>query len=608
MWKYKPVIFLTNLTLRKKILLLTVVGLVLGVAIFSFLGIRAVEQATETMLQERLTMAGLISDYIDETLQRTLSELKSTAQTIEINGTPENFEHQIENLKNTYSRLSIHISSVYLLSEEGQIIWSQPEAQETMSINISSYPSLMRTITKDETSISGVISVPLTEDPVVLLSSTTNKGQQGSKGIFIVAIDLDKSSIGGFISPIRLGKTGYVEIVDQSGIVAARTDPGPVLFPFERSDHSERFARLIAIGEPTRGVCHTCHEIEQEVKKRDVLAFVPLSITGWGVVIRQAEEESLAPIHKLQQNLLLFGIGFVIISLLFVVITTRDVISRIKVLTTASQRIAGGDLIRPVTTLGKDEIGVLAGTFDNMRAKLRASHEESKQLYQDLQHKDEIRRELLRDLLSVQEEERKRIARELHDETSQVLAGQSANLEVAMSMLPADTDELKAILKKTQNQSINILEDIHRLIYELRPSVLDDLGLVTAVQWLAENILEKEGVEVNFKTIGRVKKFDIQFETVLFRVIQEMLNNISKHSDAKFVYICLHFKKISIEVHVTDDGIGFDVEEAMSTKNRPRGLGLLGMKERLEIVRGSLRIKSHSGGGGTEIDINIPLN
>ena len=181
-----------------------------------------------------------------------------------------------------------------------------------------------------------------------------------------------------------MGQTGYVEIVDQNGIVVARTEPGPKLAPFEQSDHSGRFAALISAGKPTRGVCHTCHEPEQKVARKDVLAFAPLSAASWGVVIRQSEEEALAPTHELRQSLLLFGVGLVTIALLFVIITTRDVGSRIRMLTSASQRIAEGDLTRPVAALGKDEVGILAQTLDDMRTKLKTSYFELEQKTKEL--------------------------------------------------------------------------------------------------------------------------------------------------------------------------------------------------------------------------------
>jgi signal transduction histidine kinase/HAMP domain-containing protein len=325
-----------------------------------------------------------VADYVDEVLGRALTELENTARMIESGGANGNFEAQIEALEDTYSRLSIYTHGVYLLNEEGKIIWSKPEAPGMDTIDISFYPGISQAISRDEASISGLVSAPVTDTPVIFLISPTKEGRQGSKGVLVVAIDLTQSSIGGFVQPIRLGQTGYVEIVDENGVVVARTEPGPKLAPFEKSDHSGRFAALIAAGEPTRGVCHTCHEAEQKVERKDVLAFVPLSQAHWGVVIRQSEEEALAPTRELRQSLLLFGVGLVTIALLFVIITTRDIGSRIRTLTVVSQRIAEGDLISPVTTLGKDEVGTLAQTLDDMRIKLKTSYEELEQKTKEL--------------------------------------------------------------------------------------------------------------------------------------------------------------------------------------------------------------------------------
>ncbi len=174
-------------------------------------------------------------------------------------------------------------------------------------------------------------------------------------------------------------------------------------------------------------------------------------------------------------------------------------------------------------------------------------------------------------------------------------------------MLPSNANKTKAILRKTQVLSINILDELHKLIYELRPTLLDDLGLVAAIGWLVDNNLVTAGINSNFKTTGKVKRLDPQLETLLFRVIQEAVYNIAKHADAKSADVRLSFKKRLIGVRVRDDGRGFNVNEAISSKDRPRGLGLLGMKERVELVNGTLDIWSRPG-GGTEINIEIPLN
>jgi PAS domain S-box-containing protein len=245
--------------------------------------------------------------------------------------------------------------------------------------------------------------------------------------------------------------------------------------------------------------------------------------------------------------------------------------------------------------------------LDSIAAQIAISVENSK-LHQEVQRKEENRGELLREIFSIQEEERRRIARELHDETSQALASLAASLEAISGMLPSSTDKVRVRLRKAQALSISILDEIHKLTYELRPTLLDDLGLVAAARWLADNNLRAAGIRVKSRTTGREKRLPPQLEATLFRVIQEAVTNIARHSHAKNASVMLHFDKNIVKVRVSDDGEGFDVEEAISSKDRPRGLGLLGMKERVELVNGTLSIKSRPGGGGTKIEVEIPLN
>ena len=244
--------------------------------------------------------------------------------------------------------------------------------------------------------------------------------------------------------------------------------------------------------------------------------------------------------------------------------------------------------------------------LDSIASQIAIAIENAK-LHQEVQRKDESRGELLNEIFSIQEEERRRIARELHDETSQSLASLAASIEAIAGMLSSGSDEVRTRLRKVEKIAINALDEIHRIIYELRPTLLDDLGLVAAARWLADNNLGTAGVNVNFRTIGRVRRLPPRLETTLFRVIQEAVNNIARHSHAKNADVRLHFKKGAIAIRISDDGKGFDVEEAISSRERPRGLGLLGMKERVEMMNGTLIIRSRRG-QGTETNIEIPVN
>ncbi|MFH0913890.1 MAG: ATP-binding protein [Chloroflexota bacterium] len=256
----------------------------------------------------------------------------------------------------------------------------------------------------------------------------------------------------------------------------------------------------------------------------------------------------------------------------------------------------------------RDGQGNIFAVAELMRDVTEAKELELKitELHQEVQRQDAVRGELLREIFSIQEEERRRIARELHDETSQSLASLAASLEAASSMLPAGTEKVKSRLKDAQSLSLSLLEEIHKLIYELRPSLLDDLGLVSAARWLAVNNLNAAGIRASFKVVGTEKRLAPQLEATIFRVIQEVLGNVVKHSQAKNAWITLHFKRRVIEVRIKDDGVGFDVEEAIASRDRPRGLGLIGMRERVELTNGTISLCS-APGEGTEIRIRIPL-
>lgn len=229
-----------------------------------------------------------------------------------------------------------------------------------------------------------------------------------------------------------------------------------------------------------------------------------------------------------------------------------------------------------------------------------------KQAEEQLKISHERLRSLSGHLESVREEERNRIAHNLHDETSQVLSSLTAHLEAALGRLPTGANESRAMLEKARDLANKILDELHKLIYELHPFMLYDLGLVAAIGSLINTSLEPAGVKVHFQTKGRMKRFSPQLEITLFRVIQEAFNNIAKHAKAKNAEVSIHFQKGSMGVRIADDGKGFDVKEALSTKRGLRGFGLLSMKERVELVNGTLNIRSRPG-GGTEINIEIPL-
>ncbi len=207
----------------------------------------------------------------------------------------------------------------------------------------------------------------------------------------------------------------------------------------------------------------------------------------------------------------------------------------------------------------------------------------------------------LRNLHEILEEEAKRIARELHDEAGQLLASVHIALKQGARDLPASAREGIYEVRKMLYQ---VEAQIRRLSHELRPTVLDDLGLLPAIEFLAQGISERTGIAISVegKTDGR---FPVLIVTTLYRIVQEALNNVVKHAQATKVTISLQQEDEKVCCTVQDNGVGFQWTEALAKKGE-RGIGLIGMRERLSALCGQLEIKT-APGQGTQLRINIPL-
>ncbi|MBI3742087.1 MAG: HAMP domain-containing protein [Chloroflexi bacterium] len=248
----------------------------------------------------------------------------------------------------------------------------------------------------------------------------------------------------------------------------------------------------------------------------------------------------------------------------------------------------------------ESDVPVLQAFADQAAAAI-----ENARLYAELARKEEMRAHLLEKVIQAQEAERKRIARELHDEVGQTLTALTIGLQSAERHLPEEFAHLKTQLKETEMLTTQTLKELSQLILELRPSVLDDLGLVPAIRRYAENRLESLGTRVSVEAIGLKKRLPAIIETTLFRIVQETVSNAAKYARAAHVNIRLNQKNGTLHVQVEDDGIGFDAEDAFKLKDNWRGLGLLGMRERAALVGGTVTIDSRLG-KGTRVMVEVP--
>jgi len=302
--------------------------------------------------------------------------------------------------------------------------------------------------------------------------------------------------------------------------------------------------------------------------------------------------------------------GLTAVALLLAWGVVTSVRRPVRALSEAAERIAAGDLSHRIPS-DVDEIGRLGAALEHMRVRLRdsiASVEYANAVLEQRVHErtTQLSRVLHR-VISAQEDERRRVARELHDETSQLVSAMAMTLATAGDSRAANTADLGRLVDRMH-------DSLHRIIANLRPSVLDDLGLAAAIEWLAEHQLRRSGISARCE-LSEVHDWrgDNAIEIALFRVVQESLTNIVRHAAASAVLIQAGVRRdqgdldAHLWIDIEDDGDGFDPGLVRADTDTLRGVGLAGMRERMELIGGRIEIDS-APGEGTRVRIDVPLH
>ncbi len=301
----------------------------------------------------------------------------------------------------------------------------------------------------------------------------------------------------------------------------------------------------------------------------------------------------------LRQNLSWLGIAAAIALILGWIASHFLILRPVKTLVSASARLGAGDLsVRTGLRHGRHELGQLVLAFDQMAQSLQEREQERLRASQKLQV-------LSQRLVEVQESERRHIARELHDEIGQTLTAAEMNLQAALQTPGA------AALERRLAQSIEaverVLEQVHDLSLNLRPSMLDDLGLEAALRWYTHRQADLTGLKAEFHPVPLSDRLPGVVETGCFRVAQEALTNVVRHAQAHSVAVQLSTTGNHLHLVVRDDGVGFDVHALRARAMRGASLGLLSMEERTVLAGGGFELKSKPG-KGTEVHAWFPLD
>ena len=212
----------------------------------------------------------------------------------------------------------------------------------------------------------------------------------------------------------------------------------------------------------------------------------------------------------------------------------------------------------------------------------------------------------LNQITRAQEEERKRIARELHDDTAQALFAISRQMDNFIRDNIGLSQQQRGVLQDIRQRIGISLQGIRRFSQDLRPSIIDDLGLLPAVQWLVKQKSEDSGIEIELKILGKEQRLLPEMELILFRIVQEALTNAGKHAQATAAEVNIEFTDSQVAVTIRDNGKGFQLPETVGDLSHSGKLGLVGMHERVSLLSGTLDIQSQVG-KGTTVKVSVPL-
>lgn len=593
-----------------------IIALILYVIVMS-IGLGGVSTITindtiERSLQKSLTTAHTIANQLDFLLQTNITRLYDISLSGKVDLDTKNWT-PVKRLLESIYQYSIFTEGVFLLDRNGNTLLSYP-ARDYNKENLLFIPWVSRVLTEGKPIISNIYTIEPIKKPLIFILVPLRNSAGEIIGAAGGAINPTNSVMSRLLTAVTMEtENHYIEIIDSNEIVVAADKSSRVL---GHHDHDGALGKMIKDGQAGIKNCnHGFSQTTPDGKTQDLLAVVPLQAVSWAVVFGQTKDEAFLPAQQLRSKFSLLALIYIGTAIIFSLGISKNIVSPIRSLIAATNRIGQGDLSGPVGNIGSDEIAVLGKSFDGMREQLAKSlesiqlqnselEERVKRRTQQLEEKQRANTTLLKQLFTSQDDERKRIARELHDESLQMLSAVLMNIDMCQLHPELINTEKISMMREI---IMKVLNEMNRVIQNLRPTVLDDLGFEAAIAWLADQNLRDKHIHcsLNMHELAE-ERLSPELQIALFRIIQETTMNIAKHSEAKNVFININTNNDKVTICIEDDGIGFDPVSALENLQTGRGLGILGMRERAAQVNGEFQLWSALN-DGTIVQCSIPL-
>lgn len=405
--------------------------------------------------------------------------------------------------------------------------------------------------------------------------------------------ELKGEALGLPVANVRVGESGFAYLIDETGTILYHPDRGmigadsrqhPAVAALVRG---ETGAQTVSVGGRTRVVGYAPIPLRRLTSSH----VADDTWDGWGLLTSELWDDIVAPLGPYVRLMIVLLFLVVTLPLAFVFLNSKRIAAPLQSLVAQAGRVASGEFESQVSIeSGPSEVRELGVAFSAMVDQLR-------------EYRNDIQSYVV-SILTSQEEERKRIARELHDETAQALVVLGRRIEIAQE--EADSTELAADLESLRDMVDDTLRGVRRFTSDLRPPLLEELGLPRTLQLLGDSTEQEEPFGVDVSIVGEPRQLLPELELGLYRLAQEGLSNVRKHSQANHAKVSLTYGEDAVKLEISDDGVGFDAPEDPADLIKSGRLGLMGIHERARLFGGKVSITS-AAGEGTLVTVDIPI-
>jgi len=469
---------------------------------------------------------------------------------------------------------------VIVLNPEGIVTVTEPFRPDLLGQNLGDRPYFQLPRDTESFTFSDIISEESSGEDIIVVAVPITSRDGEFQGVLAGRFYVGFQRIGEEIRKLSTGELGEAYLVDRSGRVIYHPD-----YALIGTDFSQRSA----VSHPMAGE-HTGAILSQISNRgRQVVGFAEVDVTGWTLVIQEPWGNVVAPaITSLRPVVLVLLLG--IFGLAAIVSAgVQRILHPVGEMAAHARRVASGDYDVQMPTNPVRELRDMGAAFNEMVQQISRYQAGLRQYVAAITH--------------TQEEERRRIARDLHDDTVQTLIAIGQRLELARDVAEENPTEAVEQLRQLRHMVTRAINNVREFSRDLRPTALEDLGLVAALQHLVNTLDQKSNVEVTLSIEGSPEGLSQDIEVAIYRIVQEALTNVRKHAGATQAQLQTRFLTDTVQITVRDNGVGFPVPEDMAELASQGHFGLMGIKERAQLFGGQVTIEATDG---TTLLISLP--